>query len=214
MQFKPLRQLATAITTLLLTTPIEDEDKLMSETISKALKYGWVWRIPLINRIGNGYVYSSDYISEEEAEAELREYLGPGSEGADALHLHWNLGRIERHWKHNCVAIGLSQGFLKPLEALLNSWDDSDYWRNARENLDMSPKLVAVLEAWDADDSVDRVLFENIDEQVYQRTSWYCMLAGMGRFPGPSKESLRLPTRNQKRAREQSEKQACSLHFS
>lgn len=238
-------------------TPIEDEDRLMSETISKALKYGWVWRIPLINRIGNGYVYSSDYINEEQAEAELREYLGPESEGAEALHLHWNPGRIERHWKHNCVAIGLSQGFLEPLEALminiiqrslegftdyfeqgnftdqhqqafndkvngfidgildylqmhykLNSRDDSDYWRNARENPNMSPKLAAVLKAWDADGSVDKVLFENIDEQVYQRTSWYCMLAGMGRFPEPTKGSLRLPARNQKRAREASEQQA------
>jgi len=229
----------------------------MSETVSKALKYGWVWHIPLSNRIGNGYVYSSDYISEEQAEAELREYLGEGAEGAEALHLHWNPGRLEKHWKNNCVAIGLAQGFLEPLEALminiiqtslerftglfesgdftdknqqefndgvngfidgildylqlhykLNTRDDTDYWRNARDNPNMSAQLATVLNAWDNNESIDRVLFDNIDQQLYPRTSWYCMLAGMGRFPEPTKGPLRLPARNQQRARESSEEQA------
>ena len=83
------------------------------------MKYGWVWRIPLSNRIGNGYVYSSDYISKEEVETEFREYLGKDAEGIEALHLRWSPGRLENHWKNNCVAIGLSQGFLEPLEALM-----------------------------------------------------------------------------------------------
>lgn len=100
-----------------ISTPLHDEGGLSSETVSKALKCGWVWHIPLFNRFGNGYVYSSDYISEQEAEEELRTLLGEGAEAQPALHLHWQPGRIEQHWKKNCVAIGLSQGFLEPLEA-------------------------------------------------------------------------------------------------
>ncbi len=238
-------------------TPIKDKDNIMSETISRALKYGWVWHIPLSNRMGNGYVYCSDYINEEQAEAEFREYLGVDAEGASALHLHWSPGRIENHWKNNCVAIGLSQGFLEPLEALMinviqmsiecfteyfekgifsnehrqdfngkvnkfidgirdylqlhykiNSRDDTQYWRDARDNPNMSQQLAAVIEAWDNDDNIDRVLFENINQQLYPRTSWYCMLAGMGRFPEASRGPLRLPARNQKRARASSEEKA------
>jgi len=242
-------------------TPIKDKGKVMSETISKAMKYGWVWHIPLSNRIGNGYVYSSDYISEEEAEAEFREYLGEDAEGAKALHLHWNPGRLENHWKNNCVAIGLAQGFLEPLEALminiiqssvesftdsfergeftnkyqkefngqvnrfidgildylqmhykLNSRDDTDYWRDARNNPKMSAQLARVLSAWDNNESIDQVLFDNINQQLYPRTSWYCMLAGMGRFPDASKGPLRLPARNQQRARTASDEQAAQFY--
>lgn len=90
---------------------------LSSETISKAISHGWVWHIPLQNRTGNGYVYDSNYISNEQAETQLRQLLGQAAEGQKALHLHWQPGRLENHWLNNCVAIGLSQGFLEPLEA-------------------------------------------------------------------------------------------------
>ena len=98
-------------------TPRDCGQPLPSETRSEAIKNGWVWSIPLQSRYGNGYVYSAKYISAEQAEAELRSYLGEASHGMKALHLKWNVGRIEQHWKTNCVAIGLSQGFLEPLEA-------------------------------------------------------------------------------------------------
>lgn len=90
---------------------------LSSETVSKAISHGWVWHIPLQNRMGNGYVYDSNYLSKEQAENELRELLGDAAVGQKALHLHWQPGRLENHWLKNCVAIGLSQGFLEPLEA-------------------------------------------------------------------------------------------------
>jgi len=98
-------------------TPYEHLDSMPCETVSKALKYGWVWHIPLMNRMGNGYVYSSDYVSKEQAESELRALLGEQAKGQAARHLHWRPGRLQQHWKKNCVAIGLSQGFLEPLEA-------------------------------------------------------------------------------------------------
>lgn len=89
-------------------------------TLSKAVKQGWIWSIPLQSRNGNGLVYSADYVSAQEAEAALREQINEHS--APAMHLRWNVGRIEQHWKRNCVAVGMSQGFLEPLEApMLNT---------------------------------------------------------------------------------------------
>lgn len=94
----------------------------MSETIppetrSTALSNGWAWKIPLTNRYGNGYVYSTDYIAPEQAEMELRQHLGLLDSDVAARHLQMKVGRIEKHWLKNCLAVGLSQGFIEPLEA-------------------------------------------------------------------------------------------------
>jgi 2-polyprenyl-6-methoxyphenol hydroxylase-like FAD-dependent oxidoreductase len=77
---------------------------------------GWIWRIPLQNRIGNGYVYSSRYLDPDAAAAELRDHAGL-PEDAEVRQLTMRVGRVERSWVRNCLAIGLSQGFLEPLEA-------------------------------------------------------------------------------------------------
>jgi hypothetical protein len=87
------------------------------ETRSTALSNGWAWKIPLTNRYGNGYVYSADYITSEQAEMELRQHLGLLDSDVAARHLQMKVGRAEKHWEKNCVAIGLSQGFIEPLEA-------------------------------------------------------------------------------------------------
>ncbi|MCA0893927.1 tryptophan halogenase family protein [Microbulbifer agarilyticus] len=86
------------------------------ETVSTALKNGWAWRIPLQSRVGYGYVYSSRYCTREEAEEELRAHAGADA-SVDVRHLSMNIGRREKHWVKNCVAVGLSQGFIEPLEA-------------------------------------------------------------------------------------------------
>ncbi len=99
-------------------TPHANPQELRSETLSTALKYGWVWKIPLVNRIGNGYVYSSDYLDEQAAERELRAHLKlPESDETEARHLKMRVGRLARVWEKNCLAIGLAQGFIEPLEA-------------------------------------------------------------------------------------------------
>ncbi len=98
-------------------TPLTSGEALPSLTQSTALKFGWAWRIPLTTRYGNGYVYASDFISEDEAERELRQHLGPAGADADARHLRMRVGRVENHWRNNCLAVGLSQGFIEPLEA-------------------------------------------------------------------------------------------------
>ncbi|MBL0923714.1 MAG: tryptophan 7-halogenase [Sphingomonadaceae bacterium] len=94
-----------------------DEGELPSETRATALSSGWAWRIPLTNRAGNGYVYSSRYTDPAKAEAELRAHLGMLDSGVEARHLTMNVGRVERSWVKNCLTVGLSQGFIEPLEA-------------------------------------------------------------------------------------------------
>ncbi len=96
-------------------TPRKSES-LSCETEATALSAGWAWKIPLTNRYGNGYVYSSRYLTPEAAEAELRAHIGAGSE-VEARHLTMKVGRVANSWVGNCLAVGLSQGFIEPLEA-------------------------------------------------------------------------------------------------
>ncbi|RJX68726.1 tryptophan 7-halogenase [Tsuneonella suprasediminis] len=84
------------------------------QTDAIAMSAGWRWSIPLTTRVGNGYVYSSAHISDEDAEAELR--TACNSE-ADARVLRMKVGRVEETWHCNCLSAGLAQGFIEPLEA-------------------------------------------------------------------------------------------------
>jgi len=86
-------------------------------TTATALSSGWVWDIPLYGRVGTGYVYCSEFLSKEEAEAEFRQHLGPAAEGCKANHIKMRIGRSRNSWVKNCVAIGLSSGFVEPLES-------------------------------------------------------------------------------------------------
>jgi tryptophan 6-halogenase len=88
-----------------------------SETVSTAMKHGWAWKIPLTNRYGNGYVYSTQFCTPDDAEKELRQHLGLLDSDVQARHLKMRIGRVTRHWNRNCLAVGLSQGFIEPLEA-------------------------------------------------------------------------------------------------
>ena len=97
--------------------PSEISLELPVETKATALSNGWAWQIPLRNRFGNGYVYSSDYIDSNQAETELRQHLGLLESDVEARHLQMKVGRVEKHWHKNCLAVGLSQGFIEPLEA-------------------------------------------------------------------------------------------------
>jgi len=86
-------------------------------TTATAMEAGWIWTIPLYSRIGTGYVYASDYCTPEEAEQTLRDKVGPAAEGLSANHIQMRVGRSERSWVNNCVAIGLSSAFVEPLES-------------------------------------------------------------------------------------------------
>lgn len=97
--------------------PTAISQKIPLETRAQALSAGWCWKIPLTNRFGNGYVYSSDFISPEQAEREFRLHLGATDADTECRHLKMRVGQLENHWSHNCLGLGLSQGFIEPLEA-------------------------------------------------------------------------------------------------
>jgi len=105
-------------TALAIQVPYESENSpIASHTISTAQSAGWIWDIGLPTRRGVGHVYSSRHISDEDAERELRAYIGPAGRDLPARKIAIRSGHRETFWKRNCVAVGLAAGFLEPLEA-------------------------------------------------------------------------------------------------
>lgn len=93
------------------------DDPVATHTISTAQSAGWIWDIGLPTRRGIGHVYSSRHTTHDEAEQALRAYIGPRADGLNARRIKIRAGHRKTFWVKNCVAIGLSNGFLEPLEA-------------------------------------------------------------------------------------------------
>ncbi len=108
--------------------PYTDKEKEMEPfTNCTAINNGWVWNIPLWSRIGTGYVYSDKYISDDEALQEFKDYLNSDkmtihnpnrvTDELEFKNIKMRIGIHERIWVKNVVAIGLSAGFIEPLES-------------------------------------------------------------------------------------------------
>ena len=98
----------------------DKEKQLVAYTECTAIDNGWVWNIPLWERIGTGYVYSSKHVSDEDAKQEFISHLqSKGFDTSECIfkRIPMRIGRHERTFVKNVVAIGLSAGFIEPLES-------------------------------------------------------------------------------------------------
>jgi tryptophan 7-halogenase len=98
--------------------PIQRDERFPPYTLSKAMPAGWIWRVALSSRTGSGYVYSSAHLSADAAaDALIRQSGLPRLKGADPRFIDIRIGRRANFWVRNCIAVGLSSGFVEPLES-------------------------------------------------------------------------------------------------
>lgn len=95
--------------------PTEDTDHYPMWTLSQAMDAGWLFRIPTYGRYGNGYIFDSDYITQDQAKQEIDALYGRDIEIGKRI--DFDPGCLDRVWIKNCCAVGLSASFVEPLEA-------------------------------------------------------------------------------------------------
>lgn len=130
---------------------LEQEKQIKPYTQAIAMKYGWMWKIPLQHRFGSGYIYDSDYINEEQALNEAEKYYNKKLTSPKVI--SFEAGRYDKVWVNNCMAVGLSAGFTEPLEAtslyltsqqlILIKFFYNDFFKTIEKNRDMFNDIIA-----------------------------------------------------------------------
>lgn len=96
-------------------TPSDPSGEIRPYTRARGMKNGWVWEIPTQDRRGNGYVYSSQHCTDDQAVSEVSQLLGIDVEPARSF--KFDPGHLKEFWVKNCVAVGLAAAFVEPIEA-------------------------------------------------------------------------------------------------
>jgi len=123
----------------------EDNPKLINYTNIEAMKYGWKWGINLKHRSGNGYIFDPDLISVDTAIQEIEQSVGKKIE--PVANLKFTPAQLENSWRENVIAIGLSSGFLEPLESnglivvVAQLEHLSEYWSPNMEHNSITQRL-------------------------------------------------------------------------
>lgn len=124
--------------------PYENDDApLACHTIATGQNAGWTWDIGLTHRRGVGHVYSSEFLTANEAEENLSKYIGRSIDDLGARTIKFQSGYRQQSWKKNCIGIGLAGGFVEPLEATAIMLVEVAA-RYVAENLPVDDKAMAV----------------------------------------------------------------------
>ena len=125
--------------------PNKDPRVIAPTTRATGLSAGWNFQIPLTTRLGTGYVFSSQFISDEKAIEELLAFCGERAKGLEPRIIPIRTGRVRNAWVKNCVALGLSSGFIEPLEATAIFMSDlgARWLQHYLPTQDFEPELAA-----------------------------------------------------------------------
>jgi hypothetical protein len=125
--------------------PHKDPRIMAPTTRATGFSAGWNFQIPLTTRVGTGYIFSSRFISDEKAIEELLAFYGDQAKGCEPRIIPIRTGRVRNAWVKNCVALGLSSGFIEPLEATAIFMSDlgTRWLHHYLPTLDFEPELAA-----------------------------------------------------------------------
>lgn len=135
------------ITNSAIAFPTEDTDEYPIYTTATAMDYGWMWNTPVQGRWGNGYVFCDKYLDFDQAQAEVEKKLGHPIKIFKKI--KFDPGSLDRNWIGNCCAVGLSSGFVEPLESSAISQGLLQTWL-----------FITLLPGWKNDNSVSKIYNE------------------------------------------------------